>query len=73
MTELVLENGSEKMILNYTVLENNMVGIDAAEYFGGILHEKKTFEQNKPTLESYLLSSNLEDFDKIYKTCFFKV
>lgn len=73
MTLLILENGSEKMILHYTSVENNMVGIDSVEYYGGILHEQKEFTPStRPVVPSYQLDSKLEQFDELYKTCFFK-
>ena len=73
MTLLTLETGSEKLILDYTALEHNQVGIDAAEYHGGILHERKEFTPStRPVIPSYQLDSKLEQFDKLYKICFFK-
>ena len=73
MTLLTLETGSEKMILDYTSLEHNQVGINAAEYYGGILHERKEFTPStSPVIPSNQLDSKLEQFDELYKICFFK-
>lgn len=73
MTLLTLETGSEKLILDYTPLEHNQVGINAAEYYGGILHEQKEFTPStRPVVPSYQLDSKLEQFDELYKICFFK-
>ena len=73
MTLLTLETGSEKLILDYKPLENNQVGINVAEYYGGILHERKEFAPStRPVIPSYQLDSKLEQFDELYKICFFK-